>query len=62
MGIFLNDIFGVNFRVSVLRLDLATDVTGIKYTPQDFLKFRSLKRISNYSDQYNKDDDDLIID
>lgn len=59
---FLNDIFGVNFRVSVLRLDLATDVTGVKYTPQDFLKFRSLKRISNYSDQYKKDDDDLIID
>lgn len=59
---FLSDIFKEHFKISVLRLDLATDVTGIKYTPQDFLQFRSLKRVSNYSDQYKKDDDDLIID
>ena len=58
---FLDDIFaGRNYKISVLRLDLATDVTGIKYTPQDFLKFRSLKRISNYSEQTKKDDDGLL--
>lgn len=38
---FLKDLFKDYYKVFVLRLDLATDVTGIKYTPQDFLKFRS---------------------
>ncbi|WP_211436853.1 hypothetical protein [Campylobacter sp. RM9328] len=57
---FLADIFAGCFKISVLRLDLATDVTGIKYTPQDFLKFRSLKRISNYTEQTKRDDDELI--
>lgn len=53
---FLNDIFQTHYYINVLRLDIATDVTGIKYTPQDFLKFRSLKKISNYTDHTFKDD------
>ena len=54
---FLNSIFlSSGYEVKILRLDLATDVTGIRYTPQDFLNFRTLKKVSNYTQTVQKDD------
>ena len=39
---FLNDIFDGKFEIKILRLDVCSDVAGIKYTPVDFFNFRSL--------------------
>ena len=58
---FLNDIFEDKYDIKILRLDLCSDVTGIKYTPQDFFNFRSLKKVSNYTDStISSKDDDLL--
>ena len=60
---FLTDIFGENYSIKILRLDVCSDVAGIKYTPVDFFNFRSLKKISNFGESVSKDqDDDLIND
>ncbi|AQW85535.1 hypothetical protein BB381_00280 [Campylobacter pinnipediorum subsp. caledonicus] len=59
---FLNDIFKDKFDVEISRVDICTDVAGIKYTPQDFLKFRSLKRTTNYTHSTYKHDSTLIKD
>lgn len=58
---FLSEILGANFQIKVLRLDLCTDVAGIKYTPVDFFNFRSLKKISNFGESIGKNDDDDLI-
>jgi len=58
---FLFEILGANFQIKVLRLDLCTDVAGIKYTPVDFFNFRSLKKISNFGESIGKNDDDDLI-
>ena len=61
---FLSSIFDDKYVIKILRLDLCTDVTGIKYTPNDFFNFRSLKKVSSYCDttMTNKSDDDLLSD
>lgn len=61
---FLSSIFDDKYVIKILRLDLCTDVTGIKYTPSDFFNFRSLKKVSSYSDTVlsSKSDDDLLSD
>lgn len=38
-----------NYKITILRIDIATDVTGIRYYPTDIFNFRSLSRIKNYS-------------
>ena len=58
---FLSEVLGLNFQIKILRLDLCSDVAGIKYTPIDFFNFRSLKKISNYGDSFVKDDDDDLV-
>ena len=37
---FLTDIFGENYSIKILRLDICSDVAGVKYTPVDFFNFR----------------------
>lgn len=61
---FLSELFEDKYTIKILRLDLCTDVTGIKYTPIDFFNFRSLKKVSSYSDTIssNKLGDDLLND
>lgn len=59
---FLNSIFGKSYKINVLRLDLCTDVSGIKYTPLDFFNFRSLKKVSTYTDSVGKNFDDDLLD
>ena len=59
---FLNAIFGNAYVIRVLRLDLCCDVTGIKYTPIDFFNFRSLKKVSTYTDSVGKSLDDDLLD
>lgn len=58
---FLTDIFGEKYSVKILRLDICSDVAGIKYTPVDFFNFRSLKKISNFCESINRDADDGLI-
>lgn len=58
---FLTDIFGENYSIKILRLDVCSDVAGIKYTPVDFFNFRSLKKISNYGESISKDEGDGLI-
>lgn len=58
---FLADIFGENYLIKILRLDICSDVAGIKYTPVDFFNFRSLKKISNFGESISKDTDDGLI-
>ena len=60
---FLNDIFEYKYEIKVLRLDVCSDVAGIKYTPIDFFNFRSLKKISHFSQATIKDagDDTIIV-
>lgn len=58
---FLADIFGEKYSIKILRLDICSDVAGIKYTPVDFFNFRSLKKISNFGESISKDVDDGLI-
>lgn len=60
---FLFDIFGDKYEIKVLRLDVCSDVAGIKYTPVDFFNFRSLKKISHFSQATIKEtgDDSIIV-
>lgn len=60
---FLNDIFDGKFEIKILRLDVCSDVAGIKYTPVDFFNFRSLKKISHFSQATIKEtgDDSVIV-
>lgn len=60
---FLNDIFDGKFEVKILRVDVCSDVAGIKYTPVDFFNFRSLKKISHFSQATIKEtgDDDVLV-
>ena len=60
---FLNDIFDGKFEIKILRLDVCSDVAGIKYTPVDFFNFRSLKKISHFSQATIKEtgDDSIIV-
>lgn len=60
---FLNDIFEDKYEIKVLRLDVCSDIAGIKYTPVDFFNFRSLKKISHFSQATIKEtgDDSVII-
>ena len=58
---FLTDIFGENYLIKILRLDICSDVAGIKYTPIDFFNFRSLKKISNFGDSISRDAGDGLI-
>lgn len=53
---FLFSIFGDCFKVFVLRFDICCDVTGIRYSANDFLNFRSLRKVSNFIKVYNFDD------
>lgn len=59
--ILLNRIFytSLNYKIYVLRLDLATDITGIRYFSSDIFNFRSLSKVKNFSLNY---DDYLIED
>ena len=58
---FLTDIFGENYSIKILRLDICSDVAGVKYTPIDFFNFRSLKKISNFGESISRDADDGLI-
>ena len=60
---FLFDIFEGKFEIKILRLDVCSDVAGIKYTPIDFFNFRSLKKISHFSQATIKEtgDDSVIV-
>nr|WP_315059001.1 hypothetical protein [uncultured Campylobacter sp.] len=60
---FLSDIFEDKYEIKILRLDVCSDVAGIKYTPVDFFNFRSLKRISHFSQATIKEtgDDSIIV-
>ena len=60
---FLNDIFDGKFEIKILRVDVCSDVAGIKYTPVDFFNFRSLKKISHFSQATIKEtvDDSVIV-
>ena len=60
---FLNDIFDGKFEIKILRLDVCSDVAGIKYTPVDFFNFRSLKKISHFSQATIKEtgDDSVLV-
>lgn len=58
---FLTDIFGEKYLIKILRLDLCSDLAGVKYTPVDFFNFRSLKKISNFGESIAKDVDDGLI-
>lgn len=58
---FLTDIFGEKYLIKILRLDICSDVAGIKYTPVDFFNFRSLKKISNFGESISRDADDGLI-
>ena len=59
---FLNDIFDGKFEIKILRLDVCSDVAGVKYTPVDFFNFRSLKKISHFSQATIKETgDDSVI-
>ena len=46
-----------------MRLDVCSDVAGIKYTPVDFFNFRSLKKISHFSQATIKEtgDDSVLV-
>ena len=60
---FLNDVFDGKFEIKILRVDVCSDVAGIKYTPVDFFNFRSLKKISHFSQTTIKEagDDSVIV-
>ena len=60
---FLFDIFEDKYEIKILRLDVCSDVAGIKYTPVDFFNFRSLKKISHFSQATIKEtgDDSIIV-
>lgn len=60
---FLNDIFDGKFEIKILRLDVCSDVAGVKYTPVDFFNFRSLKKISHFSQATIKEtgDDSVLV-
>ena len=60
---FLFDIFEDRYEIKILRLDVCSDVAGIKYTPVDFFNFRSLKKISHFSQATIKEtgDDSVIV-
>ena len=60
---FLFQVFGEKFEIKILRLDVCTDVAGIKYTPTDFFNFRSLKKISHFGQSVQKieNDDDVLV-
>lgn len=61
----LNRLLGFSsmiYEVKILRLDLCCDITGIKYTPQDIFKFRSLRKVTNYSENFDSDDNLLYDD
>lgn len=49
---FLDKLFisSSNYKEFVLRIDLATDVSGIIYEGFDYLRFRTLKKISSFID------------
>ncbi|MCZ6156992.1 hypothetical protein O6B72_09245, partial [Campylobacter ureolyticus] len=51
----LKRIFANYYEVTLLRFDLCTDITGIKYTPNDYFKFRTTRKISNHIDSTNFD-------
>lgn len=51
----LKRIFADYYEVTLLRFDLCTDITGIKYTPNDYFKFRTTRKISNHIDSTNLD-------
>lgn len=40
-----------NYDVYVTRIDLATDITGIRYVANDTTRFRTLKKVGLYSDE-----------
>ena len=60
---FLFDIFEDKYEIKILRIDVCSDVAGIKYTPVDFFNFRSLKMISHFSQATIKEtgDDSVIV-
>ena len=60
---FLFDIFEDKYEIKILRIDVCSDVAGIKYTPVDFFNFRSLKKISHFSQATIKEtgDDSIIV-
>ena len=60
---FLFDVFEDKYEIKVLRLDVCSDVAGIKYTPVDFFNFRSLKKISHFSQATIKEtgDDSVLV-
>lgn len=51
-----------HYRIKVNRIDLCTDITGIRYTPSDAIRFQSLKRRAMYSDIMQYEDESIETD
>ena len=50
---FIKKLFGKNYIRKVNRIDLATDVGGILYTPQDYFRFQTRMGNVLYKDEIN---------
>lgn len=47
---FIQRLFLTRYEVFVLRFDLATDVSGIRFQTDDLLRFQTLRKVAKYTD------------
>lgn len=54
----IHKFLGIEPKIKVLRLDICTDVKGIKYEVSDFARFRTTRKITNYINEINDEEEE----